>query len=278
MTESCSHVPPMVWSRLSTEEKSYFVGVFERFGGYPALDQMWTLMDEIWLSCGCDPANPDERLAAFYRHPVWLFNGLFAEQHSESLANRRIFSQWVKMQSPLRIADFGGGYGGLARLIGEELPAAEVEVIEPYPHPAAIAMTEACPNVRYAAELTGTYDIIVATDVFEHVPDPLELAAGTAQYLKIGGKYLIANCFQPVIFCHLPQLFHLSYAWDHVMSRMLLKPGERVGHGRAYSRLGDLRLEDARKSGEMARCLYPLVEKLPAGRGRIGSLLVRAFC
>ena len=48
---------------------------------------------------------------------------------------------------------------------------------------------------------------MIATDVFEHVPDPVALAAKTANHLRIGCHYLIANCFFPVI-ARLPQLLH----------------------------------------------------------------------
>ncbi|MEA1048976.1 class I SAM-dependent methyltransferase [Lamprobacter modestohalophilus] len=123
-------------------------------------------------------------------HPVWLLNGLFIEQHAQSLDNRRRFTDWVAAQSPRRVADYGGGFGGLARMIGAACPSAEVEVIEPHPHPLAIERARRSPNVHYRPALDGEYDILIATDVFEHVPDPLGLAAETAAALKPGGHYL----------------------------------------------------------------------------------------
>lgn len=271
-------VPNTVLQTLTARERGYLTEVFARFNGYPDLSEMWKLMDEQWLAHGCESRVTCERVAAFYQHPVWLLNGLFVEQHSESLRIRRLFADWVVSQEPERLADFGGGFGGLARLIGKALPSSTIEVVEPYPHPAAIAYAEKTHNVRFVTELTGDYDVLIATDVFEHVQDPIGLAAHTACHLRVGGQFLIANCFLPVILCHLPQLFHLSYSWDHVMSRMRLLPGRRIAHGRSYTRVGDLRLADARKASEQAKRLYPLLENLPVGRGKIGSLLVRAFC
>tara|TARA_R110002074_G_scaffold220592_1_gene391109 strand:+ start:5417 stop:6253 length:837 start_codon:yes stop_codon:yes gene_type:complete len=278
MPDLVNLVPAIVRQTLTASEENYLTEVFTRFNGYPSLTQLWRLMDECWVAYGCDCDDIDERVEAFYRHPVWLLNGLFTEQHSQSIDNRRKVTLWAAARDPVRIADFGGGFGGLARSIGKSLPSSQVEVVDPYPHPAAIAYAENTHNVRFVPELTGDYDVLIAADVFEHVPDPVGLAAGTASHLRDGGQYLIANCFQPVILCHLPQLFHLGYAWDHVMSRMGLLPGERVAHGRVYSRMGDLRLEDARVAGEQARRLSPLIKKLPLGRGKIGGLLVRAFC
>lgn len=184
-------VAPLVREHLGEAELSYLLSVFERYQGYPSLQQLWQLMDEQWHAYGCDPLQMDERVTEFYNHPVWLLNGLFIEQDAQSLAHRQAFTDWVTKQSPARIADFGGGFGGLARFIGAALPQASVEVVDPHPHPAAIALAAHTPNVRFVPELSGPYDLLIATDVFEHVPDPIALAASTAGSLHIGGHYLI---------------------------------------------------------------------------------------
>jgi SAM-dependent methyltransferase len=57
-------------------------------------------------------------------------------------------------------------------------------------------------------------DVLVSTDVLEHVPDPLHLLAKMVDAVKPGGHLLIANCFYPVILCHLPCTFHLRYSFD----------------------------------------------------------------
>jgi hypothetical protein len=268
-------VAPLVREHLVEAELSYLLSVFERYQGYPSLEQLWQLMDEQWYAYGCDPLQMDERVTAFYNHPVWLLNGLFIEQDAQSLAYRQAFTDWCTKHSPARIADFGGGFGGLARFIGEALPQASVEVVEPHPHPAAIALAADTPKVRFVPELTGQYDLLIATDVFEHVPDPIALAASTAGSLHIGGHYLIANCFAPVIACHLPQLFHLSIGWDQTMQAMGLQPLEKVQYGRAYARSGYLDEESARRAETLARRVYPWVQPLPKGRTKLGQLLVQ---
>lgn len=275
MAEVNRLVAPPVREHLGEAERSYLHSVFERYQGYPSLQQLWQLMDEQWHAHGCDPMQMDGRVTAFYRHPVWLLNGLFIEQDPQSLAIRQAFTAWVMEQAPARVADFGGGFGGLARFIGTALPQASVEVVEPHPHPAAMALAADTPNVRFVSELTGDYDLLVATDVFEHVPDPIALAASTASHLRIGGRYLIANCFAPVIACHLPQLFHLSIGWDQAMRGMGLQPREKVKYGRAYGRTGDLDEEAAKRAEILARWVYPWVKSLPKGRTHAGRALMR---
>ena len=278
MIDVSQHVPSTVLQHLSTTEKKYLSEVFARFDGYPTLEQMWALMDEPWIELRCDPLNMDERVTTFYQHPVWMLNGLFVETHDQSVKNRQVFTDWVVSQQPSRVADFGGGFGGLARMIGAALPSAQVEVVDPHPHPAAIALAQNTPNVRFVSELTGQYDILIATDVFEHVPDPVGLTAETAEHLRIGGQYLIANCFAPVILCHLPQSFHFNTSWYAVMRAMGLKPGTAVGYGRAYERHGEFDVVAARNVAKCGQRIHSWIAWLPRGRTRAGRLLMALFC
>jgi 2-polyprenyl-3-methyl-5-hydroxy-6-metoxy-1,4-benzoquinol methylase len=274
MTDLTKWIPADELAVITPEEQRWLTKVFERYGGYPALEQVWEVMDEPWRELNCDPEVMDVRIVAYYSHPVWLLNGLFIEQHQQSIENRVYFRDWVVKQKPKRVAEFGGGFGGLARMIGEALPSVEVEVIEPYPHPIAIARAEKTRNVRYRPELSGEYDVIIATDVFEHVPDPLQLAASTASHLRADGQFLIANCFHPVILCHLPQLFHFRYCWDFAMKTMGLIPADQVVYGRAFLRQGALRLDPARQVEKRSRALWYVSQYLP---GRIGRPLTRAL-
>lgn len=261
---------------LSNEEQEFLGHCFERFNGSISLEDLWYLMDETWLKIGCDPLVIDERITAFYRHPVWLLNGIFSENDPESASNREKFAEKVAALEPKRVADFGGGFGSLARLIGKKLPTAEVEIVDPYPHKAAASLATRSGNARFVDELVGEYDVIIATDVFEHVPDPIGLCAEVAGKIKKGGKFLIANAFEPVILCHLPQLFHWHFAWDLAMKEMGLSPGERVAYGRFYERIGDLSISGPREIDKIAQKIQPSIKALPRGRARVGHMLTLA--
>jgi hypothetical protein len=277
MAELERFVAPLVCAHLGHAESAYLSDVFERCHGYPSLQQLWQLMDEPWQELGCDPLQMAERITAYYNHPVWLLNGLFIEQDPQSLEHRRMFTEWVTTKRPLRVADYGGGFGGLARMIGAALPQTQVKLVEPHPHPAAIALAHSTPNVRYVPELNGIYDLLIATDVFEHVPDPIGLAAATADHLPVGGLYLMANYFAPVIQCHLPQLFHLQIGWDEAMRAMGLAPRQRVQYGRAYERQGVFDPAAARSVALVAQAVDPWVRRLPKGRSGVGRALVRVL-
>lgn len=274
MTELTRYIPADDLALMTADEQSWLIEVFTRFDGYPTLEQLWALMDEPWQELRCDPDVMDARIGTYYAHPVWLLNGLFIEQHAQSLNNRRGFTEWVAARSPRRVADYGGGFGGLARMIGAVCPDARIEIIEPHPHPLAIERARRTSNVQYASSLDGQYDVLIATDVFEHVPDPLGLAAQTAARLRLGGQYLIANCFAPVIQCHLPRTFHFRHTWDRALQALGLEPADTVVYGRSFVRRGDLDLSAARAVEQRSRGLWSLMQYLP---GRVARPLCRVL-
>ncbi len=259
---------------ITPEEFQWLKEVFESHGGFPSLEKMWALMDQVWVTCGCDQVLTNDCIATFYRHPVWLLNGLFIEQHQQSLYNRELFKNYIVKRQPKQIAEFGGGFGTLARMIAALLPSSKVDVIEPHPHPLAVAKAEKTVNVRYCPKLDGEYDVLIATDVFEHVLDPLQLVYETAQYLREGGCYLIANCFYPVIRCHLPQTFHFRHSWDIAMKAMGLQPADHVAYGRVYLRQGELDLEAARHIEVLSQYLWSITQHLP---NRLATLMSMAL-
>lgn len=262
---SAFSIPPDVEAHLGSTERACLDRWRQRFHArQPALEDIWQLMDQAWTAHGCDAGCMDDRISRFYSDPVWLLNGLFVEQDAESQGNRRRFCDWVKGQRPVRVADYGGGFGGLARMIGIECPNATVEIIEPHPHAAAIALAAKTGNVRYRSELSGSYDILIATDVFEHVPDPLALFETTAGYLRPAGHYLTANCFWPVIRCHLPQNYHFRHSWNAALRAMGMKRAQAVCYGWAFERTnGALDLSSARKIERQSRSWFPMLERIP---------------
>ena len=220
-------------------------------------------MDLAWEECGCNHSLGEKELMRFYSHPVWLLNGLFIEQHQESLGHRHSFTSFVAQLEPKRVADFGGGFGALARMLGTRCGQIKVEVIEPHPHPLAIELAKETANVRYVAELNGEYDVIMATDVFEHVRDPIALVEKTSQHLVLGGHYLMANCFLPVIRCHLPENYHWHWSWPLAMQQMNLQPGPVVAYGRIYQKVGPVAAAAARLVEQRSRKWCRRIENLP---------------
>ena len=247
---------------IKPSEQLWLEDIFKKFNGFPSLENLWKIMDEIWDEFNCDPKNLDYRVESFYRHPVWLLNGLFTDQHKLSISNREVFTKWVYDKKPKRVADYGGGFGSLARLIAKSCVDTQVEVIEPHPHELAFENAKYYKNLSYKKKLEGEYDIIIATDVFEHVQDPLGLAAETSIYLKKNGYYLIANCFQPVIKCHLPQSYHLHHTFDKALVAMNFKIVEKIIYGTVFSLGQKLNLDKSRKIEKKSKKLWLITKYL----------------
>jgi 2-polyprenyl-3-methyl-5-hydroxy-6-metoxy-1,4-benzoquinol methylase len=185
-------------------------------GNNPSLEQLWCLMDQAWNKHGCDNRSPNpERLGEFYGDAVWLLNGMFIEQDATSMGHRTQITATVAALSPEHVLDFGGGFGTLARLLAKALPQAQISICEPYPPRHGVESCQPFPNIRFVRQLVSqSVDALVSTDVLEHVSDPLSLLAAMVDSVRPGGHLLIANCFHPVILCHLPCTFHLRYTFN----------------------------------------------------------------
>lgn len=210
-------------------------------GELTELSQLLSLLDLVWDEMECDNINLDaERINNFYKHPVWLLNGFFAEQHALSLQHRHSISSWIAANRLKTVLDFGGGYGTLARMISDQYDEAKVDIYEPYPSKFAITQCQSYPSVEFVNDLqTNHYDCLVSTDVLEHVPEPLELFSQMIESVKISGYLVIANCFFPIIKCHLPSTFHLRHTFDRFAIAMGLEViGDCIGsHATIYKKI-----------------------------------------
>lgn len=235
------------------------------FGFNPNLSQIWGIMDEVWQQCGCDQQCMDpESYRRFYTHPVWLLNGIYIEQDPVSMGHRRSIARAVASVGAKHILDFGGGFGTLARLIAVDLPASEIAIYDPFPPAHGLQACRTHPNIRFIDSLeSNEYDALVCTDVLEHVHDPLCLLADMVKAVKPSGHLFIANCFAPVIQCHLPCTFHLRYFFSWCAAPLGL---ERLGHCQGshawiYRRRADgaVNLREARFREQMAKLFHPLL-------------------
>lgn len=272
-----TYIHPVLLNGLGKKEIDYLKKIFIRFKGLPNLDELWQLMDETWMEIGCNPNKIDHRVEKFYKHPVWLVNGLFSERDYQSVQFRKTFTKWIKEQNPKRVADFGGGFGTLASFIRKALPNTKIEIIDAHPN-RAIKKYRSSKNLKFAKKFTGKYDLIIATDVFEHVKDPIADLKITGKYIHNRGWYLIANCFEPVILCHLPQHFHLRAIWDYIMKAMGYEIGDRVAYGRAYRLIAKHNEILARKISRKAKEIDTLIKFFSIKKfGRLNNILNKLY-
>jgi 2-polyprenyl-6-hydroxyphenyl methylase/3-demethylubiquinone-9 3-methyltransferase len=231
------------------------------------LKQMWYLMDIVWDDCGCDNRDLNwGKINKFYAHPVWILNGLFIEQHEESMKHRHAISNWIIQNNFKDVVDYGGGFGTLARLIAQKDKNIRMYIYEPHPSKYGIKRAANFENIRIINNLEGNFDCLVSTDVLEHVADPAYDFANMIKNVKIGGYLVIANCFQPVIKCHLPQTFHFRYTFNILAKIMGL---EVVGllegsHATIYKKISNKKInwKKVRVFEIFSKKIFPVLEIL----------------
>lgn len=182
------------------------------------LGNIRAIMDQVWDDLGCDNNHLDrEKISLFYAHPIWILNGLSTEQHQLSLQHRQAMADWIVLHKDKigTVLDYGGGFGTLARLIVQKDKDITVDIYEPYPSQIAIRRIQDYPQIHFVNSITSQkYDCLVSTDVLEHLEDPLKIFADMIDAVNLEGYLLIANCFHPVIKCHISRTFHLRYTFN----------------------------------------------------------------
>lgn len=241
---------------LDTTQREYL----EHYAGspLPEVAEVWRLLDAVWHEMSMNAYSDDAIMARYYSHPVWMLNGVFTASDPESRTHRDAIADWIATQGVRRIADFGGGGGHLAKTLAERLPYAQIDVIEPYPSPLGCYRTRSHPGIRWLEQPEDSYDAVIAQDVLEHVRDPVALTQRLCESLTPSGYLVLANCFYPVIRCHLPQLFFLRHTFDWVVRPLGLRrqgaiPG--ADHIAIYMRDGECSLPASRVHERVAHLI-----------------------
>jgi SAM-dependent methyltransferase len=227
------------------------------------LEGLWWLMDQAWIAHGCSTQPLDQGcLDAFYRDPVWTLNGIFIEQDDQSMLHRHAFAGVLASLGVKQVLDVGGGFGTLARQLDDQSAEVRIDILEPYPTSCMLSLCQEHPGIRFVdCASPGSYDALICTDVLEHIQDPLKLLVGMIEAVKLDGHLLIANCFEPVILCHLPATFHLKYSFDHFCEVLGLQRVDRfdLPYGALYRKVSIANLTEIklRRLERWSRRLYP---------------------
>lgn len=212
----------------------------------PESKDIWLLQDYFWdlYKCNAKIFN-EERYGAFYSHPVWKLTSLFAENDNQTKFNRSQISKYLKKFGKVRLLDFGGGFGGLARSIASKNKLISVDVYEKYPNKTAIKMSEKFKNISFKNKIENEfYEVVISTDVIEHVHDPILFLRQLNKLIKVNGYLILAACFMPVCKCHLPKTFHLRYTLKLFCRLLGLKYVEKCAksHANVYQKIGDVKI------------------------------------
>jgi len=246
------------------------------FDKSPQLEEVWSIMDQVWDDTGLDNKSYDEKkLREYYSHPVWLLNGLWIETDPVSLRHRKGMAQYVEGDSP-RVLDYGGGLGALAKQIALYCPKADIEIYEPHASNFAHNNIKDFDNIKIVDKLNNKkYDYIFTTDVIEHIDDPILFIININRHLATGGMIVAAWNFTPCIKCHLPENFHFRYTMHRwIIPSLGFSYIEKAkgGHGYIYKKVREINSHLSKNAYRLAfvsKAMYPVFRVLSFAKGLI---------
>lgn len=248
----------------------------------PTVEWVWQEMDKVWNEIGLKNTLPLslKKIDEFYANPVWVMNGIFTMADPVSAGHRRSIASYLASFKCSTVADYGGGFGSLAREIVQQSAASCVSIVEPYPSPLAKYLLLESGCVKFTPELSKSmhYDAVVVQDVLEHVEDPVGLACDLGTSARFGGLIIFANCFYPIIQCHLPHTFHLRHTFRHVMQAFGLEflggiPGAE--HALVFRKVGKMNISASRDAERLSQLIGPMLNVAHSIIARLKNFLVR---
>lgn len=248
---------------LTTQEKSYLA----KFSDYKTLpiDELFEELDKAWAWACNNSLTDSEKFSKFYRHPVWVLNGIFSSVDPESLLHREAIAKKINLLNCSCVVDFGGGLGELALQLAKLNTVIDINIVEPYPTTLMLHRIKKYSNIGHLADLPGSYDAIVAQDVLEHVQNPIDLSLELIKNLKVNGFIIFANCFYPLIKCHLPETFYLRYTFPFLMRFAGLKKIEAIegaAHAILFKKVSEPNHSAIRAVNSLAKRIGPTINHI----------------
>jgi 2-polyprenyl-3-methyl-5-hydroxy-6-metoxy-1,4-benzoquinol methylase len=257
---------------ISDKDKKYLLNLPSVL---PSLQWVWDEIDRVWDSFELNNKKPllEQDINSFYSHPVWIMNGLFSEADPISKNHRIDLAKFIDKNNMKKIADYGGGSGVFAEFLFIMNPLIVTDIIEPYPIEFFKKKILPYASINFVNNFTcNNYDAVISQSVLEHIENPIETAYEMASNVKEGGLVIFADCYYPVIKCHLPSTFYLRHTFKFIMKKMGLDFVGRipnVDHALIFRRKQYLNLNAAlshlktvKLVGRLLNIIWPFASKV----------------
>ena len=205
---------------ISDKDKIYLLNLPNNL---PSEEWVCDEIDRVWDSLGLNNKKPflEQDIGSFYRHPVWIMNGLFSEADPLSKNHHISIAKFLDENNVKKIADYGGGSGVFASFVVSQNASIHIDTVEPYPSEFFKEKMSNYTSINFVNDFTyHNYDAVTCQSVLEHIENPIETAFKMASNVKEGGLVIFADCFHPLIKCHLPSTFYLRHTFKFIMKNM----------------------------------------------------------
>ena len=205
---------------VSNKDKIYLLNLPKDL---PSIQWVYDEIDRIWDSLELNNKKPflEQDINSFYNHPVWIMNGLFAEADPLSKNHRINIAKFINENNVKKLADYGGGSATFATLVFSQNSSMHIDIVEPYVSEFFKEKISNYTSINFVNDfIINDYDAAISQDVLEHIEDPIETAFKIASNVKEGGLVIFADCYHPVIKCHLPSTFYLRHTFKFIMKKM----------------------------------------------------------
>jgi len=199
----------------------------------PTVQELWRILDAVWDQMGIETENGDS-LKEYYSHPIWLYNGLIVESNPICVKTRYEIIQLAKKYSPRTVLDLGGGTGILLKIAHAEIPQADrfdlVDISIKWESYVSEGLRP-FGRIRALDHPQPPYDVVLSTEVMEHLRNPFEAISSINKFLKPRGVFIGTWSFYPMTRCHLPQNFYLARIFHNAVTLFGFKLLEKVNCG-----------------------------------------------
>jgi len=205
---------------VSDKDKDYLLNLPKDL---PSMQWVWDEENRIWDLLGLNNKKPllEQDIGSYYSHPVWIMNGLFSEADPLSKRHHIEIIKFIDENNIKKIADYGGGSGVFAFFLVSQNSSIEVDIVEPYASEFFKEKMLPYTTANFVNDFTcNNYDAVITQSVLEHVENPIETAFKMASNVREGGLVIFADCYYPVIKCHLPSAFYLRHTFKFIMKKM----------------------------------------------------------
>lgn len=154
--------------------------------------------------------NSAKEVKEFYDSPIWIIDSLLTETDVCSVKMRLNAVKCISIFDHSKVLDYGGGFGIIAEMAGKIFPNSIITLYEISRNRKHIQEKINMENVTVTNKLSSKYDVVISTEVLEHVHNPIKHILKMKRLINKGGGLILTYSFNDYLKCHLPENYRYN--------------------------------------------------------------------